>query len=94
MVIEVTDEAGDSAFEVDVVFPQRIVRVDEQGLRGGWIQAGHLSTSSHGSRKVRLIASECNGRRVHQGVVKVGSSGSKGWKEKLGEDILQVLYRY
>ena len=43
MVIEVTDEAGDSAFEVDVVFPQRIVRVDEQGLRGGWIQAGHLS---------------------------------------------------
>jgi hypothetical protein len=52
MVVEVTDEAGDSAFEVDVVFPQRIIRVDEQGLRGGWIQGGHLSASSHGGGKV------------------------------------------
>jgi hypothetical protein len=44
--------------------------------------------------KYVLIASKCNGRCVHQGVVKVGSSGSKGWKEKLEEDILKVLYRY
>ena len=52
MVVEVTDEAGDSPLEVDVVFPQRIIRVDEQGLRGEWIQAGHLSASSHGGGKV------------------------------------------
>jgi hypothetical protein len=63
-------------------------------LRGGWIPAGHLSTSSHGGRKVRLIASECNGRCVHQEVVKVGFIRKWGWKEKLEEDILEVLYRY
>jgi hypothetical protein len=31
-VVEVGDEAGDGAFEVDVVFPERVVSVDEQGL--------------------------------------------------------------
>jgi hypothetical protein len=33
-VIEVGDEAGDGALEVDVVFPERVVGVDEQGLIG------------------------------------------------------------
>jgi hypothetical protein len=31
-VIEVRDEAGNGAFEVDVVFPQRVVGVDQQSL--------------------------------------------------------------
>jgi hypothetical protein len=31
-VIEVRDEARDSAFEVDVIFPEGVVSVDEQGL--------------------------------------------------------------
>jgi len=34
-VIEVGDEAGDGALEVDVVFPEGVVGVDEQGLIGG-----------------------------------------------------------
>jgi hypothetical protein len=33
-VIEVGDEAGDGALEVDVVFPEGVVGVDEQGLPG------------------------------------------------------------
>jgi hypothetical protein len=33
-VIEVGDEAGDGALEVDVVLPEGIVGVDEQGLLG------------------------------------------------------------
>jgi len=33
-VIEVGDEAGDRALEVDVVFPERVVGVDEQSLIG------------------------------------------------------------
>ena len=33
-VIEVGDEAGDGALEVDVVFPERVVGVDEQSLIG------------------------------------------------------------
>jgi len=31
-VVEVGDEAGDGTLEVDVVFPEGIVSVDEQGL--------------------------------------------------------------
>ena len=31
-VIEVGNERGDRALEVDVVFPQRVVRVEQQGL--------------------------------------------------------------
>ena len=31
-VIEVRDETGDGTLEVDVVFPESIVGVDEQGL--------------------------------------------------------------
>ncbi len=33
-VVEVRDEAGDGALEVDVVFPEGVVSVDEQGLIG------------------------------------------------------------
>ena len=33
-VIEVGDEAGDGALEVDVVLPEGVVGVDEQGLIG------------------------------------------------------------
>ena len=35
MVIEIGDEFGNGALEIDVVFPQRVVCVDEQGLVGG-----------------------------------------------------------
>jgi hypothetical protein len=34
-VIQVGDEAGDGSLEVDVVLPERVVGVDEQGLIGG-----------------------------------------------------------
>ena len=34
-VIKVGDEAGDSALEIDVVFPKRVIGVDEQCLVGG-----------------------------------------------------------
>ena len=34
-VVEVGDERGDGALEVDVVLPQRVVGVEEQGLVGG-----------------------------------------------------------
>jgi len=34
-VIEVGDEAGDGALEVDVVFPEGVIGVDEQSLIGG-----------------------------------------------------------
>jgi hypothetical protein len=34
VMIEIADEAGDSALEVDVVLPQRVVGVDEKGLAG------------------------------------------------------------
>ena len=39
-VIEVGDEAGDGALEVDVVFPERVVGVDEQSLVGARRKAG------------------------------------------------------
>ena len=35
VVVEVGDEGGDGALEVDVVFPEGVVGVDEQGLAGG-----------------------------------------------------------
>jgi len=34
-VIEIGDERGDGAFEVDVVLPEGVVGVDEKGLREG-----------------------------------------------------------
>ena len=45
-VIEIGDEAGNGALEVDVVFPERVVGVDEQSLIGrvaegrGWERVG------------------------------------------------------
>ena len=53
-VVEVGDEAGDGALEVDVVFPERVVGVDEQGLIGrvaegrGWERVGVGSGSIRG----------------------------------------------
>ena len=48
-MVEEGDEAGDGAFEVDVVFPQGIVGVDEQGLAGGnrsqWARKGSHEAS-------------------------------------------------
>ena len=35
MVVQEGDEVGDGALEVDVVFPERVVGVDEQVLAGG-----------------------------------------------------------
>ncbi len=32
VVIEIADEGGDSSFEVDIVFPECVVRVDEESL--------------------------------------------------------------
>jgi hypothetical protein len=40
-MVQKTDERGNGALKVDVVFPQRIVCVDEQGLSGR--EAGHRS---------------------------------------------------
>lgn len=45
-VVEVGDEAGDGALEVDVVLPEGVVCVDEQGL-GGWDAEG-LRGGVHG----------------------------------------------
>jgi hypothetical protein len=39
VVVQIADEGGDGALEVDVVFPQRIVGVDEQRL--AWKKMGH-----------------------------------------------------
>ena len=52
-VIEVGDEAGDGALEVDVVFPERVVGVDEQSLVGraaerlAWELMGGLIWGGH-----------------------------------------------
>ena len=34
-VVQIGDEAGDGALEVNIVLPERVVGVDEQGLVGG-----------------------------------------------------------
>ena len=39
VVVQIADEGGDGALEVDVVFPERIVGVDEQRLSGAEISA-------------------------------------------------------
>ena len=52
-VIKVGDEAGDGSLEVDVVLPERVVGVDEQGLVRGiaegliWSEGSGLIRSSH-----------------------------------------------
>ena len=45
-VVEVGDEAGDGALEVNVVLPEGVVGVDEEGLGGG--AAGCLLRIGHG----------------------------------------------
>jgi len=35
VVVEAGDEGGDGSFEIDVVFPEGVVGVDEEGLAGG-----------------------------------------------------------
>jgi len=44
VVIQITDESGYGALEVDIVLPQRIVGVDEQRL--AWRELRHQSYSS------------------------------------------------
>ncbi len=44
VVIQVADEGDDGAFKVDVVFPQSVVGIDEQGLTGR--ELGHDSYGS------------------------------------------------
>jgi hypothetical protein len=39
VVIQIADEGGDGALEVDVVFPEGVVGVDEEGLAGR--EVGH-----------------------------------------------------
>jgi hypothetical protein len=51
-VVEVGDEAGNGPLEVDVVLPQRVVRVDQQSLvghttAGKWLVWGGLIWGSH-----------------------------------------------
>ena len=46
VVVEVADEGGDGALEVDVVFPQRVVGVDEQGLAGRELGHGDYGNES------------------------------------------------
>jgi hypothetical protein len=49
-VVEIGDEAGDGALEVDVVFPKSVVGVDEQGLWDRWaerLRAGGLGRGDH-----------------------------------------------
>ena len=62
-MIEVGDEAGNRTFEVDVVLPEGIVGVDEQGLVGGtakrlrWVLVCAFDRGGHGSiieARVRL----------------------------------------
>ena len=44
-VIQIRDEGGDGPFEVDIVLPERVVSVYQEGLSGGY--ASHFSRSRH-----------------------------------------------
>ena len=46
VVIEIADEGGDGALEVDVVFPEGVVGVDEEGLAGGKLGHGLMVLKS------------------------------------------------
>jgi len=48
VVIEEADECGDGSFEVDVVFPQCVVRVDEKRLAGGNLEHGTILRNRSG----------------------------------------------
>ena len=49
VVIQVADECGNHAFKVDVVFPQRVVGVDEKGLT--WRKFGHPFHGTEGENE-------------------------------------------
>ena len=50
MVIEIADEGGDGSLEVDVVFPESVVCVDEQRLAGR--KSGHETIVAADPREV------------------------------------------
>ena len=50
-VVEVGDEAGDGALEVDVVLPKRVVGVDKQGLVG-WVAKGLTRRCERGGHRL------------------------------------------
>ena len=61
-VVEVGDERGDGTLEVDVVLPEGIIRVDEQGLAGGLAEG--LSGIAHpliisGGRLAARVGNGC-----------------------------------
>lgn len=61
-VVEVGDERGDGALEVDVVLPESVIRVDEQGLAGGLAEG--LSGVAHiliisGGRLAARVGNGC-----------------------------------
>src|SRR5579859_4135838 len=45
VMIEIADKGCDRTLEVDVVFPERVVGVDEKGLAGGEVGHGDYGTS-------------------------------------------------
>ena len=49
-VVEVGDEAGDGALEVDIVFPEGVVGVNKQGLGSleAGLEFGWLGIEDHG----------------------------------------------
>ena len=68
-VVEVGDEGGDGALEVDVVLPQGVVGVEEQGLAGGAPRYG-------GGRSLLLIIGAKSGRSEG---VREGRRGLSPW---------------
>ena len=54
VVVEIADEGGDGAFKIDVVFPEGIVGVDEQGLAGREL--------GHGINGIEPVWMKCNRR--------------------------------
>lgn len=64
MMVQKGYKTGDGAFEIDIVFPQRVIGVDEQGLRGVqfyWLLHPHhhkcavLIGKMRGTRTMRLL---------------------------------------
>jgi hypothetical protein len=53
LVVEIADERGDGALEVDVVFPEGIVSVDKQSLAGRKLRHGIMVTNSGRFVRVR-----------------------------------------
>ena len=59
-VVEVRDEGGDGALEVDVVLPQSVVGVEEEGLAGGrarfWLGTHRVDYMERAGRRTTLVA--------------------------------------